>query len=403
MLDLPYVAVAKQAQKIVSTKSIPDITSYILQNPEKWPASWLSILADQWYFQKKAKQKLGPWLTQFPDLVGPPKLSWEQSSSYQTALWKTSLITPQTSIVDMTGGWGIDSLCFAQAGAHVTHCEIQSNLSEILEENARQMNLFIQTYRGSSFDYLSLLAKPVDLLYIDPARRDAQQKKVVQLKDLTPDLSSCWDALWNKTSRILIKLSPMMDLADLSTQIPGLFHIRLLSVRNELKEILVEARKDFSGEVTYESVEIPAEGEPISYPFHPMREQHPVTLYAEPRLYVYEPFVGILKGGAFHQIAADWQLEKLHPNSHLYTSERYDETFPGRIFKVLDAFKAKPEEAFQRLGKPVPANILVRNFGENGEVLAKKWQIKPLDTFQFLIFTQTIIHKKRVLYAHRMK
>lgn len=404
MDDFSYIAIARQAQQhLQELPAIPDISSFILKNPMKWPMPWLRILADQWHFQKKATQKLGPWWEKYPNLIGPPKLSWEQASSYQTASWKTQLIEPQSTVVDMTGGWGMDALFFSLAGAHVTHCEVQTDLSDIVTENARLVNTPLQTFRGSGFDYLVQSTAPIDLIYLDPARRDANQKKVVRLSDLTPDLTPHWPTLWTKTSRILIKLSPMMDLNELAAQIPGLARVILLSVRNELKEILAEAHVNFTGKIRWEAIEIPADEKPISFHFEPEKENPAVTSYAEPRLYLYEPFVGILKLGAFHQIAADWNMEKLHPNSHLYTSDNFYSDFPGRVFRVIDSFKAKPDDVQKQLGKPIPTNILVRNFGENGEALAQKWQIKPVDKTQFLIFTQTISHKKRVLYAHRLK
>lgn len=403
MFEQNYISRALEALSLLQREEIQDINSFILRNPYKWSPEDLRILADQWNFKKKSKGKLGPWELSFPQLIGPPKLSWEQASSYWTAQWKSRLVQSNETLLDMTGGWGMDALFFAQRGTIVTHCELQPLLSEIISHNAHHIGVPITTYTGSSFDLLDQTQAHWDVLYIDPARRDSQQKKVVQLADLTPDLTHQWEKLLQHTNRILVKLSPMMDLAEIRQQIPHINTLTLLSVRNELKEILVDIRAKQPDRIQWQTIDFPTDGEPIHFTFFPEKEDRTVTSYAEPRQYLYEPLVGILKLGAFHHIGTEWHLEKLHPNSHLYTSDTYMENFPGRIFEVRDLLKAKPEEAFKTLGKPIPANVLVRNYGENGEAIVKKWNLKARDSIQFLIFTQTILHKKRVIYAHRLK
>jgi len=403
MLESSYITQAIATLQVLEQEEISDINSYILKNPLKWDPEKLRILADQWNFKKKSKEKLGPWHAAFEGLIGPPKLSWEQASSYWTSQWKAEHVHPGERWVDMTGGWGMDSLFFAKAGAQVTHCELQPILSDIVAFNARQMGIPLETFTGSSFDFLESTSEPIDVLYIDPARRDVQKRKVVRLKDLTPDLSPHWELLLQRSNRILLKLSPMMDIQEIVSEIPNVRSITLLSVRNELKEVVVEANRHGHEPIQWKTVEFPAEGDPISFQYFPDKEDPGVTSYAEPRLYLYEPLVGILKLGAFHQIGAAWGLAKLHPNTHLYTSYDLKLDFPGRIFEVKASFRPKPDLVGKELGKPIPANILVRNYGENGEDLAKKWHLKAKDAIQFLIFTQTIAHKKGVFLAHRLK
>ena len=81
-----------------------------------------------------------------------------------------------------------------------------------------------------------------------------------------------------------------------------------------------------------------------------------------------------MKSGGFDAICDQFPLNKLHKNSHLYTSNECID-FPGRIFEIEQSFdySKKSMKAFLEQKK---ANITTRNFPETVENIRKKWKIK---------------------------
>ncbi|MGP1552166.1 MAG: THUMP-like domain-containing protein, partial [Porphyromonas gingivalis] len=64
----------------------------------------------------------------------------------------------------------------------------------------------------------------------------------------------------------------------------------------------------------------------------------------------------------FKTVAYRLGLRKLHPNSHLYTSEAYESAFPGRTF-VPEEIIPFSTSVLKQLRKVVPqASISCRNF-----------------------------------------
>ncbi len=82
---------------------------------------WIEIL-NQIEAKAKAKPKLPTWFAA-NNIVFPSKISVEQTSSEKTAAHKASLISGG-SLIDLTGGFGVDDFYFAQKIKKVVHCEI---------------------------------------------------------------------------------------------------------------------------------------------------------------------------------------------------------------------------------------------------------------------------------------
>ncbi len=82
------------------------------------------------------------------------------------------------------------------------------------------------------------LKQPLDLIYLDPARRDTQKNKVFRLEDCTPDILTHLDHLLEYSPNILLKTSPMLDLQLGLRQLKKVTEIHVVAVNNEVKEIL---------------------------------------------------------------------------------------------------------------------------------------------------------------------
>ena len=80
----------------------------------------------------------------------------------------------------------------------------------------------------------------------------------------------------------------------------------------------------------------------------------------------------MLKAGAFRLIGKRFGLQKLHPDSHLYTSDTLHDGFPGKIFQIITAGALNKQSVKEALpaGK---ANVVVRNFPARPEEIRKKF------------------------------
>jgi hypothetical protein len=91
-------------------------------------------------------------------------------------------------------------------------------------------------------------------------------------------------------------------------------------------------------------------------------------------------------------------VAKLHPNSHLYTSSMFVDSFPGRSFVVdkVVGFSKSDIKEIQSLGK---ANITVRNFPDTVQMLRKK--LKLADGGDTYLFATTVANGDKVLAVCR--
>ena len=95
----------------------------------------------------------------------------------------------------------------------------------------------------------------------------------------------------------------------------------------------------------------------------------------------------MLKAGGYKTIANQFELNKIHPNSHLYTSLELKNEFLGRAFKIKEmiAYEKKNLKNFPYK----KANLSVRNFPYKVEDLKKN--LKMNDGGEIYIFGSTII------------
>lgn len=337
-------------------------------------------LANQITAKKKSEKKLPSWFNK-DSIYFPPALSIEQSSSEVTARYKAKLAKGK-SLIDITGGFGVDALAFAKCIEQVTHCEINTELSEIAEYNAEVLgfeNIQFEAIDGLVF--IKNSKDKFDTIYIDPARR-AEKGKVFMLKDCTPDVGSNLDLLLSKTERIIIKTAPLLDISAGLSDLRNVSEIHVVSIKNECKELIWIIDKGFTGVPKIIAVTLNQEQKEFSTL---KNEFNNVSLANVIRvgMYLYEPDTALLKTGAFNSIGAHYNLLKLHPQTQLYTSNHADNKFPGRIFEIKEVLSAGD----LKKQKSPTGNVIVRNYPSKPEELVKKYKIKP-GKDEFLIFSK---------------
>ncbi|MFP2995878.1 class I SAM-dependent methyltransferase [Spongiivirga sp. MCCC 1A20706] len=337
-------------------------------------------LIEQLVSRKKASKKLPSWYAE-NTIYYPPPISIEQASSERTAKYKANLIKGE-SIIDITGGFGVDCFYFSKKVTRVTHCEQQLQLSEIAGHNFKQLGVNnISCIAQDGIQFLQDTNLHFDWIYVDPGRRDTTKRKVFFLSDCTPNVPKHIELLLKKTDNVLIKTSPLLDISVGLKELVHVKEIHIVALKNEVKELLWVIGKKEANDIAVTAINLDTEQESFktTYPLKNAEVQ-----YSIPENYLYEPNPAILKSGAFNEVASQYQLKKLHQHSHLYTS--VDQiNFPGRIFKVQKVFDYSKKK-LKSIFKGTKANISCRNFPESPIALKKILNIKDGGS-KYLFFT----------------
>lgn len=336
---------------------------------KKYPEWDMAAIAQQVEGKQKAKHKLASWFKQ-KQLLYPSRLSMEQCSSELSARYKAQ-ICQGDRFIDLTGGFGVDSYFIAQSFNEATHCELNSQLQAIATHNFKALEANIQSFNEDGLKHLENSHKPFDLIYLDPARRSDENKKVIRLEDYTPNVLEHLDLLFEKGEYILLKTAPLLDIKQAFNQLKSVHSIHVVSIKNECKEVLYLLKKESEKQTLIHCVDLAKEH---SFSFKYEEEKIPCSK-SLPLNYLYEPNAAILKAGAFNSIGNAFKLQKLHSNSHLYTSENFLSNFPGRVFSIDAIAKLNKKELAQLIPEK-KAHISRRNFPLSVAQIRQKTALK---------------------------
>ncbi|QNF31842.1 hypothetical protein HUW51_03570 [Adhaeribacter swui] len=343
--------------------------------------------------RQKVKSKLPLWYQNL-QIIYPPFLSLEQSSSELTAQYKAGLVSGNL-LIDLTGGFGIDSFYFAQHFEQVHYVEQNAELTAIAAYNATVLGATnIQFQAGSAADFLKNFNSKADCIYLDPARRGNANQKLHFLTDCEPDVLQLLPLLFRKADQILLKTSPMLDIEQARQQLGQVSTITVVAVDNECKEVLYLLQADVPAEPEYVAVNLRATQAEIAFKFKKSEEEAAAITYSEPQAFIYEPNTAILKAGGFKSVAQQYRVNKLHRNSHLYTSETLVTDFPGRAFSCRAICKYQKKDILPYLPSK-KANITARNFPEPVAAIRKKLGLQEGGD-QYL-FATTDMHQKPII------
>jgi len=347
--------------------------------------------------RQTARRKLPSWAA-LDGLLYPPHLNMEQCSSEQTARYKatiakrllSSYATP-TSLVDLTGGFGVDFAFMSEAFDEATYVERDAQLFAISSENFKILVKNVKTVNGDGIDFLHGLSHAT-MIFMDPARRDNHGGRTYGIGDCTPNVLEIKDELLQKADVVMLKLSPMLDwrkaVSDLGEQYVSEVHI--VSVQNECKELLIVLQQQPSGPFPVYCV-----NDDTVFLYHPSSTSSSEISHLSSFAFLYEPNASIMKAGCFDAVCSAFSLRQLAHNSHLLVSDQFVADFPGRSFRVLSISSMNKQE-LKKLSQTVSqANITVRNFPMTVAELRKKLKIN--DGGDSYIFATTLADGQRVL------
>ena len=385
-----------EIQDFINSNIGKNITELALQKNPFPEMAWIAIL-NQIEAKTKSKDKLPHWFAT-KNILFPSKISVEQTSSEQTAAYKSEIVSGQ-SLIDLTGGFGVDDFYFAKKLKNVTHCEINLELSQIVKHNFKQLNIQnISCHFGDSLEILTQLNAKFDWIYIDPSRRNDVKGKVFMLKDCLPNVPERLDFLFNYSNRILIKTAPLLDISAGLSELRNVKSIHIVAVENEVKELLWELHKDYFGKILLKTINIVKEKREI---FEFISDENQIIPeYGLPENYLYEPNAAIMKSGGFDEVGTFYKLKKLHKHSHLYTNSEIV-IFPGRVF-VIENFVFYHNKEMKNFLEGKQSNITTRNFPETVENIRKKWKIKEGGN-RYCFFTTDKNENKIVLICKKIE
>jgi len=340
----------------------------------------------RWFLQQvEGKERTAdklPTFASIPDWWYPVRLSCEQCSSELAARYKASLVSGET-MVDLTGGYGVDTYFISEGFVHTDYVEQNAELCRIAEHNFSHKPISI--HNTSAEEFLAS-AGEYDLIFIDPARRDSHGGKVFRLEDCTPNVVELLPTLLQHGKRLMIKLSPMLDLTQAVTSLSQVsWDIFVVAIKNEVKEVLLLSGG--SGQIT--AIDLTQKDQ--AFVFSRGEEQNCILEIGNWKLenYLYEPSAAILKAGAYKLIAERFGLHKLDVNTHLYGSDTLIEHFPGRIWRITEKQDLKQ------------ANVLCRNYPLTPEQLKKKLHLKDGGTAY--VIGCRVNNKPTLFFAERIE
>ena len=338
------------------------------------------------------RRKMPSW-AENNGVIYPEHLPLEQCSSYFTACYKRErgerLLSSFDKMADLTGGLDVDFFVMSEKFQHAVYAERNAGLCDIVRHNfevfKRSNALMLNT---DGVDFIKKATEHFSLIFIDPARRNSAGKKTVCIEDCEPDIRDFQDIMIQKADLVIVKLSPMADLADIVAKLHNVSEIHIVATANECKEVLVVIQKEYVNDPQVFTVN---DHQRFSFSLYSERDCA-VALCQESDLdgkYLFEPNAAVMKSGAFKLISKAFSVDKLHVSSHLYVSSHDVGDFPGRRFYVEKVGQPKD---FSDLGA---ANLAVRNFPEKAEMLKKKLKIK--DGGNIYLFATTLYNGSKVI------
>lgn len=375
MDNLPEIHYPEEVQKLVKEliHSNPAQLALTLNHPQK------TIISLQISSRQRIARKLPSFYHNFRIFL-PPAENLAQSSSELTAAYKAEIWKGKL-LVDLTYGFGVDSLQMRKSFEKVIGCEPNSELASISEYNQQILNAHnVEIHCQDAESFLNSFSGKADMIYADPSRRE-NGNRFLSLNDASPNIFSLIPLIFQKTNRLLIKASPMEDLTKLVKTIPYIHQMHILGVGNECREILLECRPQ------------PVETERRICATYKDKKWNKLEFFEKPdplplasgfEKYIHEPIAAVMKGEGQDILAGKLSLSKADRLTHLYFSDQHITDPQLRTFEILERLRPKWKELKRRFSQQA-LHVISRNFPDNGSKISSRLNLIPGGN-EFLIF-----------------
>ena len=383
-----------------------DVRKLALQGA-RFPQVDLSYALDQIAGWQTARKKIPSW-TAIEGMIYPPRLSMEQCSSEQTARYKAALVQRLLkgekggNMVDLTGGFGVDFSFLSPLFDEAVYVEQQDHLCKIAQENINRLGLGqSEVVHDDGVAYLQRMGQ-ADLIYLDPARRDAHGARTYDITDCTPNLLEIKEELLQKARWVVVKLSPMLDWHKAVNDLQKVTEVHVVSVGNECKELLLvmEGNDHEHPDERPLTIFCVNDGQVFTCSMDEMNEGVRIAERIEQGMFLYEPNASMMKVGCFGACATRYEVQAIARNSHLFVSDTLIEQFPGRIFRIKAVSAMNKRELKTVLQDIKKANVAVRNFPLKADELRKR--LKLADGGDIYLFGTTTEEDRHLVLVTKM-
>lgn len=397
-LRLPMTQLSSETIDFINEHRRDDVRMLSLK-AAKYPKVGMAEAVVQISGWQIAERKV-PLFAASEGILYPRHLSMEQCSSEQTARYKATLVHGD-SFADLTAGFGVDCSFLARNFKCADYVERQEELCKLARHNFAVLGLdHVRVHQSDAVDYLRQMNK-VDCLFLDPARRNSNGGKTVAISDCEPDVCLLESQLVEKGNVVMVKLSPMLDMASALHDLKYVYQLHVVAVNNECKELIALLKKTemthdvFDNEVPIVCEQVVNNSMPQCFSYTLSEEKNAIcSLTGAVEEYLYEPGAALLKAGPYKLLSERYKVNKLHPNSHLYTSpEKVD--FPGRCFRVIAVSGFGKKELKSFMNGVEKANLTIRNFPSSVVDLRKKLKLK--EGGDLYLFATTLAGGEKVL------
>ena len=356
----------------------------LLLSRDKYPDIDIDLAATTLEVRKKLKSKVPEWYA-VPSLIYPSRLSGEQCSSSETAKYKAKVCgnpaNERLRIADLTGGMGVDCWAFAQVAKEVMYNEMQEGLARATELNFKELGVENVRFSCRKVEVGKvgevLDGFEPDVIFLDPARRAEDGRKVFLIEECQPDVLGLLPELFAACRFVLLKLSPMADISMACKRLGE--HVREVHVvasGGECKELLFVLDQEWQGGHSAFVVE---DGNVMEIPDQVGNDGGKVGNdvrmgMPKPGEVLFEPGKALSKAGAFSLPCVRFGLTKLGHHTHLYAGPAVpEELVPfGKVFEIVEVMPLS-NRTVKEAGKRWPqAEVTARNVPMTSDVLRKK-------------------------------
>ncbi len=258
----------------------------------------------------------------------------EQASDPLVRQYRVRDVFPGQTIVDACCGIGADSMAFAQASGDVIGLDIDPLRVAMARLNTEALGVDARFEVADVCDGVP----DADLIFFDPGRRGNNGKRIFDVERYQPPLSTIrgWQA-----RRILVKLSPGVERAQVQTYLDDGARLTFVSVEGDLKEALL-----CRGGVSVGAAVLLTKEATHVWSDHPAVESR----ISEPRGWLVEPDPAIIRAGLVANLALEIGGALLDPEIAYITTDAKPETPWARAWRVLDwmPFNLKKLRAYLR-------------------------------------------------------
>lgn len=331
-----------------------------------------------------------------------PAKSYEQASSELTAFYKSGIVKG-TNVLDLCGGLGIDDIAFAHTFTQVVSLDINTELNEIANHNFKKIGLKnIERLGLPAADYLAANNTHFDLIYADADRRPDSNAKKFIIEDCTPNIMALLPIIKQCSSKLLLKLSPLVDLTYIKSKFSDIEHIYVVAVQNEVKEVLVliSFEENITALTTAVNIIDRQTVESFTHQGDLAEKNIPANNHSK---YFFEPNLAIIKAGLSNGYANYCGLKMLAENSHFFVGNEIPKGFMGRSFRVIKsmAFAKSTFKEYLKEKQLTKVNISKRNFPTTVAEIYKQFKLKEGGS-DYLFFTQNAQNEKLFYHCEKI-